>query len=199
MRRKYTLFWLICCMGLTGLAQDTAAVSKPKKNCSCGFSSINQAGILTGEKSNSLAIQSINGMRYRTWFAGAGIGLDAYDRTSIPVFLDIRKDLWNKAMTPFFYVDGGYHFITDLKFEKGNDLTKYTGSLFYDLGVGYKFKVKGAQSWLLSAGYSVKSMTQTEYYDPLVDPYCPNGGCNNFINRYKYRFNRLSFKVGFQF
>jgi hypothetical protein len=200
MSRKYTLLLLIVCMGVQGIAQDSTVSSKPKKSCSCAFSSINQVGVTAGENDPDFLVQSINGLRYRTWFAGAGIGLDAYKRLSMPLFLDIRKYLWDKAASPFIYADGGYHFIVNRKVEKFSLIDEYTGGLFYDLGVGYKFTMNRKQNFLLSAGYSVKNMEQKQYYDlALIDLFCPGGPCKDYINKYSYRLNRFSFKIGFQF
>jgi hypothetical protein len=193
MHRKYTLLLLIVCMGAHAIAQDSTVSSKPKKSCSCAFSSINQVGITVGEDDPNFLIQSINGLRYRTWFAGVGIGLDAYKRSGIPLFLDIRKQLWDKAASPFIYADGGYHFIVNRKVEKFSLIDEYTGGLFYDLGIGYKFIVTPKQHFLLSAGYSVKNMEYQQYYEQTVE------NTNEYRNIYTYRLNRYSFKIGFQF
>jgi hypothetical protein len=177
----------------TGFAQSSTKANGPKKSCSCAFSSINQFGLLTGERDPAIAVQSINGFRYKTWFAGAGIGLDSYKRIGIPLFLDIRKDLWGKTNTPFLYADGGYHLITDGRDKSGGSISKYTGGLYYDMGFGYKLAIKDKQAFLISAGYSVKNLTEKQYWDlGTVD-------VDGYRGTYQYRLNRLFFKAGLQF
>lgn len=196
MRNIYTLILLVLGIGTTpAFAQNETSISTPKKNCSCKFSSINQLGLAQGERPAAILAQTINGMRYGTWFAGLGVGVDTYKRTSIPVFLDIRKNLLNKVNTPFVYADGGYHFIANDKTTQYSLIYEYNGGLLYDMGVGYKFVMEGKQILLLSAGYSVKNMEQKEYYDRTE--YCP--ACHDYTNKYSYRLNRYSFKIGFQF
>ena len=201
MQRKYTLLLVVFCMSVaTGFAQSSITAATPKKSCSCAFNSLNQVGMLTGEKGPAATGQSINGMRYKTWFAGVGIGLDGYEELTVPLFLDVRKYLWDKTSTPFVYADGGYHFFMDDTDKKWGTITKYKGGLYYDVGFGYKLALKAKQALLLSAGYSFKELTKNEYTDlSLVDIVCTGGPCDGFIGGYKYRLNRLSFKVGFQF
>lgn len=201
MPRKYTLLLVVLCLNVAiGFTQNSTTAGASKKSCSCGFSSINQFGVLTGEKAPSPVLQSINGFRYKTWFAGAGIGLDNYKRTTIPLFLDIRKDLGNKANTPFLYADGGYHLVMDDGYKNASSINKYEGGLYYDVGFGYKLALKAKQAFLISAGYSVKSLTEKQYWDlTLVDIFCAGGSCDGYRGSYTYRLNRLSFKVGFQF
>lgn len=177
-----------------GIAQSGTGKTTTK-NCSCAFSSINQAGFLTGERGSSLLLQTINGVKYKTWFAGVGAGLDFYQIRGIPLFLDIRKNILNKPSTPFVYVDGGIHFSWPVDKDKGLDNSyKYNNDLYYDAGLGYKFSLGNTHALLLSAGYSRKKIIQ-EYVPFRV---CP-GGCPTYNERLNYTLNRLSLKIGWQF
>jgi len=119
------------------------------------------------------------------------------------LFLDVRKYLWDKTSTPFVYADGGYHFLMDNTDKKWGTITKYKGGLYYDVGFGYKLTLKAKQALLLSTGYSFKELTENQYSDlSLVDIVWANGWNgrrDGFIEGYKYRLNRWSFKVGLQF
>src|SRR5687768_4020311 len=63
-----------------------AQKQKPK------FTSINQAGVTWGGSGQTLQLQSINGIFYKTFSAGVGVGLDYYWQRTIPLFIDLRKD-----------------------------------------------------------------------------------------------------------
>jgi hypothetical protein len=202
MRLKYTFLVIVLLGGFatTGMTQTGAA----KKSCSCGFNSINLAGVAAGAKNPGFTIQTVNGFRYKTWFAGAGIGLDGYEQLTYPIFLDIRKDLWirEKYAIPFVYADGGYSFMVDKTRDKLNSfqINKYTGGLYYDIGLGLRIPMKKNQAFLLSAGQSMKKMEVEEYQNlALVDMVCFSGACDGYKGTYRYRLNRLSLKLGFQF
>lgn len=197
MLKRYLLIIILCCTGVaTATAQNTASAIADRKTCSCGFSSINQVGIVQGQRDNQFLAQTINGFRYKTWFAGVGAGYDAYGVQTIPLFLDIRKNLLKRAATPFVYADGGIQFMAE-KGKKADERTgkDYETGAYYDIGLGYQVRLSKNNALLLSAGYSVK----TVQWDTFTDIVCVTTPCNNFIGSYKYRYNRLSFKLGYRF
>ena len=178
-------------------AQETKQEQPAKKGCSCSFSSINQAGVLNGSKGAFLTLQSINGIKYKTWFAGAGVGVDGYYRSSFPVFLDVRKDLLKKRETPFLYADVGYHFIRDTKDQLNQwyENAYNKGSMYTDVGVGYKFGFMSKGHWIVSAGYSYKYVKYKNMY--LWE--CPTSRCyENYITVKSY-LHRYAMRLGFQF
>ena len=187
---------LCCCLVIMTVAQTSTKEIVTKKGCSCAFSSINQVGVLTGEAGSSFQLQSINGMRYKTWFAGAGVGLDFYKKRGIPVFLDIRKDILNKPSTPFVYADGGIHYSWPTGQDKpgGNGKRTFSNDLYYDVGIGYKVSVKDQHAVLLSAGFSRKRVEEVTTY-PQFCPACPPES----YEAYNYTFNRLTLKLGYRF
>lgn len=178
-------------------AQEAKQEQPAKKGCSCSFSSINQAGVLNGSKGAFLTVQSINGIKYKTWFAGVGVGFDNYYRSGFPVFLDVRKDLLTKEQTPFLYADIGYHFVRDKK-DRVNEWYENTynnGSMYTDIGIGYRFGFLSKSRWVISAGYSYKYIK----YDNKYIWECPTARCyENYITVKSY-LHRYSMKLGFQF
>ena len=191
---------ILCCFVIAGMAQTNTAGSTAKKGCSCGFSSINQAGLATGEKGSYFLAQTINGFRYKTWFVGAGLGLDTYKSLTVPLFLDLRRNIFNKSVTPFVYADGGMQFSAEKTSDKNAfSNTDYSTGLYYDLGIGYQVGLKNRHALLMSAGFSVKNTTErvtVNYGDIVCVTYpCPSG----YVNTYKYRLNRLSLKLGYRF
>ena len=63
--------------------------------------------------------------------------MDYYYERSIPVFLDLRKKIFDKLSAPFLYADGGYAFLWQK--EKNIYQMDSHGGLFYELGLAMKF------------------------------------------------------------
>lgn len=169
-----------------------ASAQKGKIN----FSSINQIGFLSGGKGNSWMFQTINGIKKDRSFAGIGIGLDFYEERTIPVFLDIRRDLTNKKNTPFAYADGGIN-ISWLNFvqREAKGFPKTSPGLFYDLGVGWKLAGKNNRSFLISAGYSFKQVKEKVKSVWWIAPTQQLESDN--YERYNYLYRRIVIKAGF--
>jgi hypothetical protein len=182
MFRKYSFITaILCSLAVSSLAQSDAA-PKAKKNRAFGFGSINQFGVAAGENDNGFILQTINGLRYKTWFLGLGVGLDTYSAKTVPLFLDIRKSLLAKPSTPFLYADGGIQFSAEKKHNKDDFGSKdYDPGLYYDVGAGYYIELKNKNALLLALGYSYKGLDYTYY-----------------AANYKYKLNRFSLKVGYK-
>jgi hypothetical protein len=172
-----------------------AAQKKPSRKCECGFSTINQGGFfIAGEQAPGGIFQTINGFRFREWFAGAGVGIDFYRFRTIPVFLDIRRNILLKQHSPFLYADIGINFPWLRGFEtpsyyEGQD---FKGRLYFDTGLGYNFNISGKHRLLLSAGYTEKRIREKR----TVQTYCINPPCSEKFELYNYTMKRIVFKIG---
>src|SRR5215212_7410263 len=163
------------------------------------FGSINSIGWLKGASRNMVQAQSINGIRYKSFFGGIGVGLDNYYYKTIPVFVDFRKNILSKKSTPFVYVDLGISFPKD-RIETQSSWTRneYKAGSYYDIGAGYMFPLLKKISFSLAIGYSQKTSRRDWVYSVPreVAPY----GFDD-VNRdiYNYTFRRLSLKAGISF
>jgi hypothetical protein len=190
---------LVTCVWVCGVVvaqTDSTSQKTKKKSCSCSFSSINQAGIMRGEEGAYFQLQTINGMRYKTWFAGLGLGLDRYPVNGIPVFLDIRKYFKvHEEFHPFVYANGGVH-IADIHNEETQwQRIDYSNGLYYDVGLGLRLPFNKKTGLLLSGGYSYKKYEKTLRYNVSGCTFFP---CYESMERYTYTLNRLSLKIGVQ-
>jgi hypothetical protein len=182
------------------LQLNMAAQSKSKPK----FSGITQAGFLAGGSTNSLQLQTINGIGYRGFSLGIGAGIDYYYLKTIPLFADVRKDIFAKKKTPFVYFDMG----TDLPWNKTEtedawQKSQYKNGLFYDFGIGYKWLLKERLGLNFSLGYSQKKLRETRetIYWMWRDfpPYGPSTESGKDTTDYKYSLQRISFKIGLSF
>jgi len=185
-----TLFFLLATIGLQAQQKPT----EKKKACGCSFTSVNQIGLLAGEKGESFQVQTINGLRYRTWMVGAGVGIDGYLYRSIPLFFQLRKEFNLKSNAFFIYNDIGLNYPWISSNQKVfRDERDYDPGVYYDGGIGYKLLLK-KQALVFSGGFSLK-----EFKDNRSSFSCPFfGPCNEQVDVYSYSLRRLSFKLGIQ-
>lgn len=177
-----SLLLLIACRGYT----------QEKSMRHVSFRSIFQEGIVTGESGTDLQLQLVNGINYKNFYAGMGIGLDYYYERSVPVFLDLRGKIFNKPSSPFVYADGGYSCL----WEKTKDANQSasSGGLFYEFGIGYEVHIYKKLKLLFSSGYSYKSLSKTINLMPWTIP-----PPKEAIYKYDYSLRRISVKAGLSF
>lgn len=189
------LFLLCILTGCTVItsAQETRQ-EQPKKGCSCSFVPILQVGALMGEKGAFWQVQTIQGIRYKTWYAGIGAGMDWYGIKGIPVFLDLRKDIFKTRSSPYFYLDGGIH-LAHLNNEKDQWYSySYSNGFYGDVGFGFKVGITPKNKLLVSGGYSYKDAIKYQTWN------CGDGvPC--ILNTYEYtsHLHRMTLKMGWQF
>ena len=179
------------------MAQENKTATK--KGCGYRFQSINQVGLLQGESPASALLQTVNGIKFKQWFTGIGVALDYYRYRGIPVFIDVRRNIFNKANTPFVYADGGIHLTWVTNQQKiwwgESNRTRFNNGVYSDIGLGYALGFKNKSAFLMSAGYSYKQISEKRYLQIV----CITTPCPNQVETYKYGLNRLSLKLGYQF
>jgi hypothetical protein len=194
MKKRFSNF-LLALIGIPFLLQ--AQQPAKKSNCGCSFSSINQFGLLEGSSRTSYQLQTINGLRYRGWFAGVGVGLDRYRFTTVPLFVDIRRELFRKPSTPFLYGDIGIHLPWVRDKEQawwGSQHSDYNRGLYYDVGAGYSLGIGKKRSLLFSGGISLKKIRETRNYEVV----CITFPCPEQSEQYNFSLKRFSLKAGIQ-
>ena len=168
------------------------------------FYSINSFGLIGGESEVSTAFQTVNGIHFSNWFSGIGIGVDNYKYKTLPLFFDGRW-FFGDDKRGFIYGDLGYNF--PLKDKPGKEIPYYstyhfTGGIYTDLGIGYKFPLYKKTFMLFSLGYSYKKVRTNIGVNRVTIP-CPlmSGPCNVGYNssKYDFNFNRIILKAGLVF
>lgn len=173
------------------------------KKHSLKFSSINSIGLLSGEIQNKFTLQTINGLQYKSWFAGLGASLDNYGYRSIPAFIDIRKTFGHKEWLPFVYIEGGLNFplySSDLPRKWGSvDAYKLHNTFLGEAGAGIRRKLNKRLQFEFAIGYSYKPFSYIQYNNYyIVNPvssYIPYP-----INtQYNFYYRRIAIRSGLQF
>jgi len=177
-------------MLLLGFTVCAAAGAQDKKG-SIRFRSVNSVGLLAGESRPAFTFQSVNGINKDRWFAGLGLALDYYQTRSFPVFIQLGRSLF-PGRSPFVYANGGLNIPWT---EENSELNReYQSGGYAEGGLGYRLPLKKF-SLQFMAGYSYKSFSYAESYTVqcLIPP------CPEFGSTYRYRLNRLAFRVGIGF
>jgi hypothetical protein len=133
------------------------------------------------------------GVHKRNWVIGAGCAIDNYKARSIPVFVDIRRNITTKNIPLFVCLDGGIN----LPFIPAGTILgtppvivylapEYRSGFYSDISLGWLLKVAARKQLALSLGYSMKTITE-------LDKVSYQG--NNSMKR-DFLFNRVLLKIG---
>lgn len=153
------------------------------------FQSILQAGLLLGESETEFEVQSINGIKWKTFSGGIGVGIDNYVFRTIPFFIDLRADILKKQNTPFVFADAGMQFPWVQDAQKSYNIDpEYKSGFYFNAGAGYKINMFKRNAIIFSAAFSLKKVDETEAVCGIVS-------CTEAYT-YEYTFRRLSLKVG---
>jgi hypothetical protein len=190
---KRIIISVICCFCIcSGWAQ----VGKKK---AYQFHSINSLALVNGDNGVSAAIQTVNGFAKGPWFAGIGLGLDYYQYRSVPVFADMRYEVGIKRNKFFAYGNAGINFswvqnefMNEPVIWNGNRSNNFNNGFYSDAGIGLSAGFKNGNAFILSLGYSRKTMEEKITYDDWR-----TGNSQTDVNT--YRFNRVLLKAGFRF
>ncbi len=161
------------------------------------FSNIEQVAFITANKPNSINLETINGVKYGTWSAGIGLGIDWQKARSIPLFLDARKYFGLKKNSWFIYADVG----KNVWWEKNTNgdffttVTPYKSTYFTEAGIGYLFQLY-KKTIFISGGYGYKNIQYSANYTNYLSGFYPADYYSYQMNTY---INRLVFKIGIQF
>lgn len=194
---KKNLFFTILCLSYTaGLFSQSQPLKPKQKNIR--FHSYNSIGLLTGEQTVSTGIQSVNGVQWKSYFIGAGLGFDFYGIGTTPLFLDLRKTFGQGRKKFFAYGDAGYNIAwpgtNNTSFN--SSLQEEKGGFYSDIGIGYLVGFGKNDALILSAGFTFKSLSDNLVAYPLC---MPGVICEPFTERNEYHFNRISIKAGWRF
>lgn len=182
-----------------------SAQTKKKNDSGSKFTSIIQLGILEGDAGKTFGqLQFVNGIQKDAWFYGLGVGIDYYgSKRSIPLFVDVKRNLKSGNKTPFVFADAGYNVSWLRDSEKSyiwGTNYKPTGGLYYEAGIGYKFILKNNLAFGFTAGYSFKEQKETYGNTLIIEP--PADGqpyYNPPLDSYHYKFRRISIKFNCSF
>jgi hypothetical protein len=171
---------LLCCLAVN--AQQKHAIV---------FNSYNSVGFVAGRSPLDFTAQTENGIKFKQWFIGAGLGIDNYYRKTLPLFGAIKKEFNIRSNRLFLYGNIGGNFIAgDKELRKAFSTIAAKGGLYLDAGVGYKIKIGKRTGLFFSLGNTIKKISETETSTDTGFPY---------YYQSENKLRMISFKIGFQF
>ncbi|HEX6846877.1 MAG TPA: hypothetical protein VF144_07860 [Chitinophagaceae bacterium] len=190
--RKPLLFVLLSFVAIINEIQ-----AQEKKGVKKYFSSQISTGILEGEQNTSFHVELLNGVHYKTWFAGIGTGLDYYYYRTLPVYLSGIKYLSPKNHSFFVQGDVGMNFVwEDERITAWNEVShQFKPGLYWNGIVGFATGLDRKNAFSFGVGYSYKSFEEIKE----IAVWCFNPPCESSFERYKYNLNRLTLRLGWQF
>jgi hypothetical protein len=171
-----------------------AAHSQNSKLHKISFSSINQVGVVTGADRDAPIIQTINGLSYKSWSAGIGIGIDTYSERSVPLFFDARKSFGKGDNKPFAYADAGVNFgwLNFIQREEQSFPEYDQPLMYYDAGIGWNIPIGSKTGFIISAGYSIKQLGgERVAYGPMI-----GGQLHEYKEKFENTYRRIIIKFG---
>ena len=117
-----------------------------------GFVNMTSIGFLAGSANNEqvapFSLLTVNG--YRTpsgFFAGAGIGVEFLSTNYMPLFVDLRYELFGEDVVPYIVAKGGYSLPLNPE-DSSYDLEyKYSGGPLRGVGAGLQIKTRRQFAW----------------------------------------------------
>lgn len=188
MEKKGIITALFLCLSICVSAQQ-----KP------GFSTQNYIGMVAGNNETEFQLQTINGIKWRSWFGGIGAGIDWYYLRSIPVFASVNRNFLQKGKrSVLFSADAGVNFpwAQNIYYDFPPYDRKQNSGLYWAGSIGYKFGVgKADNAILMQLGYSFKRLGEIT----TSPTFCINPPCPLNIEKYDYRLKRISVRLGWGF
>lgn len=178
-------------------------LSAQKKEQWKGYYLVPQLGLVNGDHAVSGQVLMIAGKMKKNLGVGIGAAIDYYKVRTVPVFFDLRKHFSVSGRSLVAYLNLGYDIASPLSsdyqregnswYNKDND--RFANGVYCDLGLGYLFSDKDQKPFIISIGYSMKSITE-KYDEKIYNNFPPY---NQFIvaeRKFRYLFSRLSIKIG---
>ena len=172
------------------ISRSKSMTSKPDRRSARGISrgyqgyvDIGQNYELGGEfSSTNTEVLTSHGFRFNPHFyLGGGLGFILNSETEdfyVPFYVNVRADLLNKRISPFFDFKLGYTLNSD-------------GGAFVSPAIGVKFNFGRRIALNLALDYTYHHVENIEYNSYV-------GGYNSLYNK-SYDFNNLGFRIGLEF
>jgi len=156
-----------------------------------GFINMTSIGFLAGSPHNEqvapFSLLMVNGYRTpRGFFAGVGTGIEFYSTSYLPLYIDVRGDLFGTDVVPYLMVKGGYGLPLSADRTEYNTTYDYSGGLLFGAGIGLKIRTRDHFAWDIELLYRYQETSYTEKYD-----------YNNQEYEYSDVFNRIEIRLGF--
>lgn len=173
--------------------EGTFEISAPNEYLIPGYINYTTLGLLIGngdnDKESPFSVMMTNGYLFKNRISvGGGFGLEFYEETMLPVYIDLKYHFNQRKISPFASIQGGYAFPIendDNDDDAWNYDQKHLGGYLFNAGIGMLINLQSYNALMFSLGYrhQLLSYKQEKPYEVTTDHY----------------YNRLSIRFGFIF
>lgn len=154
-----------------------------------GFINYSSLGLLVGDESAThqapFSITMTNGYIFASKISvGAGFGLEFLDRTSIPLFADLRYYLTKNKLSPYFMFQGGYSFPIEDEHDEYYQERNNIGGYMVNPGIGFLLNFQSGGALQFNVGYR-NQLLRYEYNDAF------DTELKQYYNRFNIRFGLI--------
>jgi hypothetical protein len=151
-----------------------------------GFINYSTMGILVGDENSRhrapFSITLVNSHVFENNLSvGAGFGLEFLDRTSVPLFTDLRYFMNNKKLSPFFLLQSGYSFPIEDEHDEYYQERNNVGGYLINPGIGFLLNFQTGGALICTVGYR-NQLLKYEYNDQY------DTELKQYYNRFNIRF-----------
>jgi hypothetical protein len=156
-----------------------------------GFVNMTSMGFLAGSAHNAqvapFSLLMVNGYRSaHGFFAGVGAGIEFFSTSYLPLFVDLRYDLFGSDVVPYLVAKAGYSVPLSSDRSEYDISYEYTGGPLAGAGIGLKIRTMPHFAWDIELLYRYQETSYKEIYDG-----------NNQEFEYTDIFNRIEIRLGF--
>ena len=156
-----------------------------------GFVNMTSIGCLAGSSHNSqvapFSLLMVNGYRSSDgFFTGIGTGIEFFSTNYLPLFLDLRYDLFGTDVVPYVMAKGGYGLPLSSDRSEYDISYEYSGGFLFGTGIGLKIRTRNHFAWDIELLYRYQETSYKELYE-----------WNNQEYEYTDIFNRIEIRLGF--
>lgn len=156
-----------------------------------GFVNMTSMGFLAGSAHNSqvapFSLLMVNGYRSSDgFFAGVGMGIEFFSTSYMPLFLDLRYDLFGTDVVPYLMAKGGHGLPLSSDRTEYETSYEYSGGPLLGVGIGLKIRTRNHFAWDIELLYRYQETSYKELYE-----------WNNQENEYTDIYNRIEIRLGF--
>jgi len=189
MKKHISLF--LCTFALSMLTLSHALAQEERPGFEPGFMNMTSIGFLAGSSNNAqvapFSLQMVNGWRTGAGFVGGlGVGIEFLNVNYMPLFADLRYELWGDDVVPCLILRGGYALPLDAGYEEYDMEHSYEGGPMAAVGMGLKIRSREHLAWHVDLMYRYQRTSYSESY-----------GWNGQDYDYTDIYNRIEIRLGF--
>ena len=156
-----------------------------------------EGGMLNGSYQTTGYLLTTHGVAMKTWKLSMGTGIDFYRIRTVPVFLELRKEIGKGVNRPFLYTAAGGSFVWTTERQESESMgwemqkSSFQNGFYSRAGAGMIFNAAKHNRLAVSLGWSYKTIGEKFSQTDWIWGIWPQPNEHNI----RYRLHRVQFGV----